>query len=61
MRRPARDILPGELNAALVRAVEAAENVDECRFSGAVRTDEADDLSPPQLEVDTAESLNAVK
>src|SRR5204862_8358093 len=38
--------------------VEAAENVDERRLAGSVRSDQADDLPRPQLEGHVAQSLD---
>ena len=50
VRPPARDVASFELDRALVREVEAGEEVHERRLPGAVRADEADDLVPVQLE-----------
>ena len=61
MRPPARDIATLELDRALVREVEAAEDVDERRLPGSVRADQADDLVPVELERDVAQRLHALE
>ena len=61
VRRPARDVLPLELDGPGVRPVEAAEHVHERRLAGAVRADQPDDLAAAELERDVAERLDALE
>jgi hypothetical protein len=58
LRRPARDLAALELDRAARREVEAGDQVDERRLAGAVRTDQPDDLFPPELEIDAVERLD---
>ena len=61
VRGPAGDVSALELDPALRRPVEAAQDVHERRLAGAVRADQADDLAPPQLERDLAQRLHALE
>ena len=57
--RPAGDVAALELDGASGGPVEPAEHVHERRFAGAVRPDEADDLTAVQLERDPTKRLDA--
>ena len=59
VRRPAGDVAALELDGAFGRPVEAAEHVHERRLAGAVRPDEADDLTAAQLEGHAPKRLDA--
>jgi hypothetical protein len=61
VRGPARHVATLELDGALVREVEAGENVDERRLAGAVRADQPHDLVPVELERHAAERLHALE
>src|SRR5712692_10958631 len=61
VRRFAEELAALEPDAAAVRRVMAAHQVDERRFPGAVRADQAEDLAVPHLELDPRQRLNALE
>src|SRR5262249_7069488 len=61
VRTPRCDVLVAELDRAACREVEARDDVHERRLTGAVRTDQADDLVPAHLEGYVTERMNALE
>src|SRR5581483_964825 len=59
VRRPARDVVPLQLDRSLTRPVESAQDVHERRLACAVRSDETDDFAAAQLERYVAERLHS--
>src|SRR5437016_1207064 len=59
--RFANQLAPLEPDAAAVDRVMAAHQVDESRFAGAVRPDQAEDLAAAHLELDMGERLDALE
>jgi hypothetical protein len=60
-RQRQRDGPAGDLELALVRAVEARQDLDQRRLAGAVLAQQAVDLACPDLKVDGAERLDAAE
>ena len=58
---PPRHVPPFELDGALIREVEARNEVDERRLPRAVRADQPDDLVPVQRERDPLDRVDAVE
>jgi hypothetical protein len=55
------DILPLETNGPHGEGIEAGDHIKEGRLPGAIGSDEADDLSRGNLEVDPVQSRQAAE
>ena len=58
---PPAHVDPVELDAAAVRGLEAADEVEDRRLAGAVRADEPEDLALVQRQVDVAHRGDAAE
>ena len=56
---PAEDVLPQQLDRALLGPVDPRQHVEERRLAGAVGSDDGEQLARPDLEADPVDRLDA--